>query len=227
MAVLGPPLLRQVGRRYVTAWLSVPVVALNLASLQADTLSLVDWDQSLDYGGYDPFRSMGHAAASSTAVFSGRSDNAEVRWRSHDSGASGILRWSPTRRPVTDSIWGAFEAAIRPTFPTLLGEDVIDGMVRTMREASNGILPEFGPMMTDALGRLWLSEYESPYVGIGGAGHRYYVIESGGRYVGYVDFPSARDFRLLAVGTDRVLGVERDELDVESVVMYELVPGVP
>ena len=51
----------------------------------------------------------------------------------------------------------------------------------------------------------------------------YTVIGPDGEWLGTVETPPR--FRILDVGGGLVLGVELDEMDVESVVVYELVGG--
>ena len=82
-------------------------------------------------------------------------------------------------------------------------------------------LPLFGAAVADAEGRMWLPSYN-----LGGESNAvppYTVIAADGAWLGTVEAPPR--FRILDVAFGLVLGVELDEMDVESVVVYELAGG--
>ena len=72
----------------------------------------------------------------------------------------------------------------------------------------------------DAEGNVWLPSYRP---GGSPGGSPYTVISPGGEWLGTVEAPPR--FRILDVAGGLVLGVLRDEMDVENVVVYELVGG--
>lgn len=80
-------------------------------------------------------------------------------------------------------------------------------------------LPPYGQLVLDARGHLWLGPHpaslrqDSPYK----------VYNPEGGFVAAVAFPGR--FRIEEIGEDYVLGVLRDALDVEQVVLYELRRG--
>ena len=82
-------------------------------------------------------------------------------------------------------------------------------------------MPLFGSPFADAEGRVWLPTYKP------GGEHNgkapYTVIAPDGEWLGTVEVPPR--FRILDVAGGLVLGVELDEMDVESVVVYELIGG--
>ena len=67
------------------------------------------------------------------------------------------------------------------------------------------------------LGNLWVEEFRRP----GGDQRRWTVSDSDGVMLGTLTMPT--EFRLLSAGEDLVLGMWRDDLDVEHVQMYELI----
>jgi hypothetical protein len=73
------------------------------------------------------------------------------------------------------------------------------------------VRPAYGRILTDPEGAIWVADYALP----GEDAPRWEVFDGDGRWLATVDVP--RRFRVLAVGADRVLGVARDELDVERV----------
>jgi hypothetical protein len=81
-------------------------------------------------------------------------------------------------------------------------------------------LPAMDPMVLfDADDRLWLPKYHWPP----DAPYRWSVFDRNGRLVATVHTPS--DLDVLGVGAKSVLGVWKDEDDVEYVRLYELVEG--
>lgn len=80
-------------------------------------------------------------------------------------------------------------------------------------------MPPYGGLMADPGGRIWVAAYDhTPGMAVS-----YHVLAPDGRWLGSVRLPPR--FELLAVGGDRVLGVQRDEFDVQAVTVYELRAG--
>jgi len=82
-------------------------------------------------------------------------------------------------------------------------------------------LPLFGSLLGDDEGRVWLPEYAVASQRNGYPS--YAVISSSGEWLGRVDAPPG--VRVLDVAGGRVLGVVKDEMDVQSVVVYKLISG--
>ena len=101
-------------------------------------------------------------------------------------------------------------------------ESAITAMKEEIREplplfGIAGPMPPFGGLMADLHGNVWIAGYLTPRVS---APQRYYVMSPQGEWLGWVEMPEG--FRLLAVGMDHVLGVERNAFDVHAVVLYEI-----
>lgn len=227
--LLGPPLYVVVGRRYETSWLGVPLVALSTSSGEADTLASADWDQSIsEGGGRSPFMSGGFATVADGAFVVGRGDRPELRWLNHRGAVRQIARWHEPPRAVSSADVDAWEVEMRAAYDRVgtIPQADIDEAISTMKEAIGGTAPFFGPaggmpgyggLLSDPLGNVWIAAYRVPRVRSPG---RYFVVSPRGAWLGWVDIPAG--LRVLAIGTDRVLGVEEDELDRQAVVMYEL-----
>lgn len=84
----------------------------------------------------------------------------------------------------------------------------------------NAVLPErmpaHGPLVVDRGGRLWVRQTRPP----ADSTPRYDVFDREGRLLGEVTLPVG--FRVLDIGEDYVLGVGRDENDVEQVRLHAL-----
>lgn len=76
--------------------------------------------------------------------------------------------------------------------------------------------PAYSSVMTDADGNLWLTEFPVRSLYSGSA----FVFSHDGRYLGVVALPPR--FRLLAVGSDRLLGSRLDDLDVPHVGVWAI-----
>lgn len=77
-------------------------------------------------------------------------------------------------------------------------------------------LPAYGQILGDRAGNLWVGEW----VMYPDMASRWTVFDDGGRWLGEVRMPEG--FHPWDVGEDWILGTERDELDVEYVVLYPL-----
>lgn len=113
------------------------------------------------------------------------------------------------------------EARLAELLDRLLGEDPDPDLARATIERFQALprpdlAPAFGRLLADAEGNLWVSEYE-----FGPVTPRFWeVFDATGVRVARVDVPDR--FRVVEVGMDYVLGVWRDELDVEHVRAYAL-----
>lgn len=81
--------------------------------------------------------------------------------------------------------------------------------------------PAYGRLVADASGYLWVGRYADPSQ----EAPRWDVLDPEGRWVAAVEAPVR--FRPLQVGSDWVLGVSRDELDVERIELRPLRRGSP
>ena len=156
-----------------------------------------------------------------------RSDKPEITWRLPDGTVTQIVRWqaeSPT--PLTEELLVGLEAMYRVgnarANPGASDAD-IERMTASNMARYHAVLghpmPLFNPPFGDAEGRVWLPAYRP-------GGWRvdapdYTVISTDGEWLGTVTAPPR--LRVLDVAGGLVLGVLRDETDVQSVVVYELV----
>jgi hypothetical protein len=126
-----------------------------------------------------------------------------------------IVRVDRANEPVTAEDIETYEAS--------LFEDVGDENAR--RELRREIetlgypntKPAYGFLMADRAGNVWAQEYQ---VGDEQRG-RWNVFAPDGRWITAITTPRA--FRIMDVGADYVLGVWRDEFDVEYLQLYDLI----
>lgn len=77
-------------------------------------------------------------------------------------------------------------------------------------------MPAYTKLLVDPAGRVWARRFPLP----GQTGERWGVFEPDGRFLGHVTMPAR--FTTLEIGYDYVLGVARDDADVQFVHLYEL-----
>lgn len=80
-------------------------------------------------------------------------------------------------------------------------------------------MPAHGELLVDHAGRLWTRRYVPPWDG----SNSWMVFDTDGMWLGDVNLPPG--FQVLEVGDGYVLGLARDELEVEYVQLYEASRG--
>ena len=216
-------------RGFPDDWLPGHMVRLDLDALVPDTVASYDWvpfrppDDETD----NPFAHVGWVGAIAGRFVHGRTDTPELVWRQSDGAVSQVLRWRPDRVHPSDEHWQAFEADLRVTLPAINPqfqteaaiEEMIQRALAGYRVEPDQPLPLFGAFFGDDEGRLWLPEYA--VVGQRHGYPSYTLISATGEWLGKVEAPPG--LRILDVAHGRVLGVVSDDMDVESVVVYELI----
>jgi hypothetical protein len=227
--LMGPPQYAVWGRRFEAPWLSVPLMRVSASTGERTTLGSVDWDQSIagSGAGDSPFMSGGFATAINGGFVTGRGDRPELKWYDPQGGLRQIVRWREQPQPVSDDMIDAYGSRVRASMtrrgvPEPQIQIFIAGVKGTIREpvpffGVPGPMPGFGGLIGDQAGNVWIAAYTGYETD---AVRRYYVMSSEGEWLGRADLP--RRSKLLAAGTDRVLVVERDTLDVQTVSVYEI-----
>ncbi len=222
IAFFGPPRVR--GNFLAdTPWISASIVRLKLGTRTPLTAGNVEYAQSINFGGKDPFVSQGFVAVSRGRWIATRADRPEIRILSSEGRTVQITRWEQDAQPVSEALWDEYSVGYAEFMSGRVSPADIASILRSMREVSAGVLPLFNHLLTDPFGRTWLGEFASnSFARPGPEGRRYQVFDSDGSALGSVYMPSARNFTLVAIGTDRIVGFETDELDREGVAVYSL-----
>ena len=153
-----------------------------------------------------------------------RSDRPEITWRLPDGTVTQIVRWRPEPPLLTEELLEHGESYNRMIGRMNYGvsetrlEEIIQEDMSRYRAMIGQPVPLFGSPFADAAGNLWLPSYRPAYPE---EGSPYTVISPDGEWLGQVETPPR--FRILDVTGGLVLGVLRDEMDVENVVVYEVV----
>jgi hypothetical protein len=149
----------------------------------------------------------------------------ETRWRMSD---EPIVRIGAREGPplddltVNEELKEAQREQVRQRYRDMIERGLPMSMGGAERELADLTFPPALPAHGNALraevggGHLWLQEYRRDSA----HPHRWSVFDPDGAWLGVVETPA--DFSLTEVGLDYVLGIGRDELDIQYVEMYRL-----
>ena len=172
----------------------------------------------------NPIRALGEVTVAAGHFVQTRSDRPEITWRLPDGTVTRIMRWRPERTLLTEELLEPVEAYDRMMGRMNYGvsearlEELVQEGMSWYRAMLGRPMPLFGIPFADADGNVWLPSYRMTYPE---EGSPYTVVSPDGEWLGQVVTPPR--FRILDVTGGLVLGVLRDEMDVESVVVYEVV----
>lgn len=216
-------------RGFPDAWLPGYMVRFDLETRVVDTVATYDYvplgppEDAPEH----PFSHFGIVGAVGGEFLYGRTDTPELVWRRPDGSIRQVVRWEPDLVYPAQEHWDIFEADLRETAPRhnphAQTEEAIEELVTSMlsryRLDPDEPLPLFATPRGDDEGRIWLGDYA---VGYGSrTTSSYTILSAEGEWLGRLDVPDG--LRILDVAGGRVLGVAKDEMDVESVAVYELV----
>jgi hypothetical protein len=147
-------------------------------------------------------------------VYAGSADSFEVEVYRPEHGLERLIRVMRPSRPVTPAVLAAKKREELAAAPDAARRQ---GVERRFAELTPPeFLPAYSVLQLDAAGLLWVEEYRAP----GEVEPRWQLFDSEGRWLTTVETPVR--FRVLDIGVDYLLGVWRDELDVEYVHLYGL-----
>ena len=209
------------------AWLQGKMVRFNLDTGVPDTVASYDFaPYTPREGPQNPFAGFGRVTAAAGHFLYTRSDKAEITWRLPDGTVRQIVRWRPEPVYPTEEHLEPLAARTRTRlrFANPQGsagriEEMVMEQLAGYQILPDTPLPFFSRPLGDGEGRVWLPTYVpgGPREGL----PPYSVVSPEGEWLGRVDAPPR--LRILDVAGGRVLGVVKDEMDVESIVVYELV----
>ena len=216
-------------RGFPDEWLPGYMVRYDLDTGVADTVATYDWVPFRPPEGTpeNPFSHGGIVGAVAGEFLYGRTDTPELIWRRPDGSIRQIVRWEPDRVYPTEEHWDLYAADLRETAPEYNPharteeaiEELVTSMLARYQLDPDEPLPLFTLPIPDDMGRVWLGEFTVP--SNRGAAPSYTILSPEGHWLGNLDVPAG--MRILDVVGARVLGVVKDEMDVESVVVWELV----
>ena len=169
-------------------------------------------------------RPVGEVTVAGARFVQTRTDRPEITWRVPDGAVEQIVRWRPGPNLLTEALLEHGEAYNRMIGRMNYGvsesrlEEIIQEDMARYRAMIGQPVPLFGTPFADADGNVWLPSYRPAYPE---EGSPYTVVSPEGEWLGQVETPPR--FRILDVTGGLILGVLRDEMDVQNVVVYEVV----
>ena len=203
-------------------WLQGHMARFDLETGAVDTVASYDYVP----GDGNPSPGFGSVTIADGEFVQTRSDRPEVTWRGADGTVRQIVRWQAEPEHLTEEHLQRYGESILPLLrfanpdaPIARVEEMVRENV-ARREADLGKpLALFRSPFGDAEGRVWLPSFD--IAGPREGSPPYTVFSPDGEWLGQVDAPPG--LRILDVAHGRVLGVVTDEMDVQSVVVYELI----
>jgi hypothetical protein len=138
----------------------------------------------------------------------------EIRVLDANGSLQRIVRLDLPGRPVTAADQTAYRERFLGMIPPGPSRDRAENALEG--DAFPEFLPAFQTLRHDRVGNLWLEDYRADPA----EPPRWTVLDPEGRWLGSVATPPG--FRVADIGDDYVLGIARDELDVEHVLLYTL-----
>lgn len=161
-----------------------------------------------------PFGKSPTAAVDDTRFYFGASDTYEIACYEQDGTLRRLIRRSVSPRPVTPA---DLEAYKQQELAGVEDEEARRDAERRYAEMPLAeTMPAYATFTFDASGNLWVREFTVGEV----ATWPWTVFDGQGRMLGSVEMPA--DFRVTQIGEDFVLGLWRDDVDVEHVRRYRL-----
>jgi len=208
-------------------WLAGHMTLFDPETGALDTVASYDhWPRQRSGQPSPIIRPIGEVTAAAGRFVQTRSDRPEITWRLPDGTVTQIVRWRPGPNLLTEELLEHGEAYNRMIGRMNYGvsearlEEIIQRDMSRYRDMIGQPIPHFGTPFADADGNVWLPSYRPAYPE---EGSPYTVISPDGEWLGQVETPPR--FRILDVTGGLVLGVLRDEMDVENVVVNAVVGG--
>ena len=152
-------------------------------------------------------------AASGDHVYAAGGTEASIqRWKS-DGGLSHVFRWAIQERRVSNQDRRRWREA-NSTAPQGYNSAAWARYVREIPFPER--MPLFGRLLVDAQGNVWAKRFSPSWEG----DSSWYVFDGQGVWLGEVSTPPG--LHIFEIGADYVLGLRRDELGVQFVVLFPL-----
>lgn len=205
-------------------WTPGHLMHLDLANWTADTVGSYDQLPPEPAGrtAIPMFRHSGQVGTAGGEFVHGRTDQPALTWLRADGTVRQIVRWQPEPVFTTAEGWENWVTCMVDEFRRESPESS-EAAVRQLVDSRFEVVgdthePFFGGIDSDDQGRVWLNSWTLDCYK---TTPRYTVIAPDGSWLGV--FAPPAEFEFLAAAGGRVLGVVRDEMDVPSVAVYDLV----
>ena len=201
---------------------SVQYTAFSWSSGALDSLARIPSGTIELIGGFEPwgvvggalFEAEAHAAAISGFAVLADGGEPDLRFTDAHGKLERILRWPATGRRVTQADLAAYRATTLAEMPSDEYRMLMTKQLDARRVAER--FPVMGDVLSDRDGRVWVQRYVEPRDTL----QTWHVFDLTSGDVAVIGLPLG--MRLLDATGRRLLVVERDELDVEHPLVYEV-----
>lgn len=204
-----------VGRDREAGWASFPLLTASADFDIQDELTQVDAIQWRAAEDRNPIIFFGSTVRAGTTLAHARTSRPEVTWLDETGAPVQINRWLAAEQHANDSIWDAYETDFRTRYRDR-DPAFVDEQITERRRDFGGPLPYFLAASGDGVGRVWLGTWNI----VRRFATEHIVVSPDRDQVDVVRFDHPA--RVLDASDDFVLVVITDELDVQSVALYEV-----
>lgn len=158
------------------------------------------------------------ATTAGNTLVAGTGESPEIRVYGPDGNAVKIIRWFHEPEPATEELFQAFIEKGLATVPEA-GRAQVRAMVEGMPK--NDFIPPYSTILTSSDGTIWVGSYDGPGVATPvdrPQERKWLIFDSQGILTATAISPEG--FRPHVVTGETVVGVYKDELDVESIRTY-------
>lgn len=199
-------------------WTRAPVLRVSADLEAVDTLVVVDHAFLRTEDDWNPIIIHGFSAIGGDRIIHGRNDRAEVSWYDLDGRLSQIARWDYDFREVSEDDWDTYVRAMRAQGAGVeLSGERFESMLAGQKGDFRGSLPQYAWLLADAVGNVWLAGSGLPGVWPGNTN----IISATGEWLGAIEWPERTI--PIAITDTHWLGVEKDEWDIQAIVLYEII----
>lgn len=208
-----------------SGWIPGALVTLDLGGLQIDTVGSYDIARSVPRDTKrNPFAPYGLVNAAQSGFIAGRTDIAELKWMDSEGGLLQIVRWNPIRRAATQADLEAIIERLRVDLPRVnpgMSGDRLEGFIQQQIDRLELDVDEPMPLFLE-LGHygsagVWLTDFSPTATDMLGS-EAVTVISADGTRMSRLQFPVRT--RVLDVAHGLILGVQADDFDVPTIVLY-------
>lgn len=155
-----------------------------------------------------PFGRRSYTATFGDGFYFGSSDSWEIEFRTSDGTLQRLIRRPLPNPPVTSQESDEFYESLRERMTRM--SSLWRGLYEQVTLPDTK--PAYGRLLADTEGNLWVAEYDDE--------RRWTVFNREGRLLGTLEIEGR--VRVLEIGSDYLLGMWQDEVDVERVFLYGL-----
>jgi hypothetical protein len=165
-----------------------------------------------------PFGPRTVSASVEDRLVTGLGRDREISVLASSGAVAGVFRWGGTSLELSDGDWAPFVDCYQQFLREHPEEQAYVPRLETLPRSDSK--PAYGALLADDAGRLWLQDYEGYGPFTEHLASTWSVLDASGRFVARVRTPS--DVDVLAVTTRVLIGLRKDGMDQEYVVVYRL-----